>query len=216
MILSLYVFVCLFCTGMVTINAPETTVCYGSTPQLNCTFEEASDKAGWNLTRESGRFELNTGSVVEVGTCTAADPVQYKSCVKVTLKNVTGIWTGKCTCVTLTMLKAWINTEMTVKLLSSKKLEYTQQTQCIDRYSFCYWNIVSSPSCTFHKILEIFLLLLFDMIASYHFCTFSASHTFCHFHIRLDTDLIGQWSPLKSSSERLQHPNHKWLILDLP
>ncbi|XP_047430340.1 adhesion G-protein coupled receptor F1 [Mugil cephalus] len=77
---------------MVEINAPPTTVCYLSTPEMNCTFEEATGSAGWNMTRHNERFELNTGTVVQLHTSCATEI--YKSCVKVTLQKVTGIWEG--------------------------------------------------------------------------------------------------------------------------
>ncbi|XP_059212912.1 adhesion G protein-coupled receptor F4 [Centropristis striata] len=79
--------------GMVTIESPESTVCYESDPKLSCSFEQASDSAGWNLTIADRRFGLNKGSVVELATCD-----DFLSCTSVTLKKVTGIWSGTYEC----------------------------------------------------------------------------------------------------------------------
>eukprot|EP00064_Thunnus_orientalis_P020693 superscaffoldBa00005832_g20838 len=49
-------------SGMVTIEAPETTK-YLSNPTLKCTLEEETDRAGWNMSRKHERFELNNGTV---------------------------------------------------------------------------------------------------------------------------------------------------------
>ncbi|XP_070782299.1 adhesion G protein-coupled receptor F4 [Enoplosus armatus] len=77
-------------TGLVTIESPA-VVCYESSPQLNCTFEEATDSSGWNMSRTYERFELNTGMVVKMYNC----PTEvYKSCAGITLQGVTGIWAG--------------------------------------------------------------------------------------------------------------------------
>ncbi|GLD59544.1 adhesion G-protein coupled receptor F3-like protein [Lates japonicus] len=79
--------------GMVTIESPETTVCYESTPLLKCTIDEETGSAGWNMSRIHKRFELNNGTVVQLDhNCSTPD---YKSCVAVRLNNVTGIWAGK-------------------------------------------------------------------------------------------------------------------------
>lgn len=80
---------------MVNIEVPNTSVCYKSTPQLKCTFEEATGSAAWYMSRPGKRFELNNGVVVQLNySCATTD---YKSCIAVTLKEVTGIWEGKCT-----------------------------------------------------------------------------------------------------------------------
>ncbi|KAG7244234.1 hypothetical protein INR49_004371 [Caranx melampygus] len=56
--------------GMVTINTPGSTVKYRSNAVLNCTYDEATDSAGWNMSRPNQRFELNNGTVVKVNsTC---------------------------------------------------------------------------------------------------------------------------------------------------
>ena len=78
---------------MVTINAPIGKVNYMSTHHLNCTFEEATDRAGWNLSRKFERFELNNGRLVTLDFNCHTE--EYKSCVAVTLVNVTGLWSGK-------------------------------------------------------------------------------------------------------------------------
>lgn len=78
---------------MVNIVSPEKTVCYLSSPVLKCTFDEATDSAGWNITTESKSFELANGSVVQLDTSCSTE--KYNSCVIVTLNNVTGIWSGK-------------------------------------------------------------------------------------------------------------------------
>ncbi|XP_031151369.1 adhesion G protein-coupled receptor F4-like [Sander lucioperca] len=81
---------------MVTIESPSDTVNYESDPVLKCTFEEASDSAGWNMSTQYQRFELNTGSVVKLNnSCTTQE---YKSCVAVTLQKVTGLWSGTYEC----------------------------------------------------------------------------------------------------------------------
>ncbi|KAK9531126.1 hypothetical protein VZT92_010570 [Zoarces viviparus] len=82
--------------GLVTIEAPETPVCYKSGPQLKCTFEETTGSAGWNLSTKHQRFEVFTGRVVKLNT-TCATP-QYNSCTTVTLQEVTGIWSGLYEC----------------------------------------------------------------------------------------------------------------------
>ncbi|KAF1376295.1 hypothetical protein PFLUV_G00210020 [Perca fluviatilis] len=82
--------------GMVTIESPSATVLYESDPVLKCTFEEASGSAGWNMSTQYQRFELNTGSVVKLDyTCVTQE---YKSCVAVTLQKVTGLWSGTYEC----------------------------------------------------------------------------------------------------------------------
>lgn len=79
-------------TGLVTIESPKEAVCYESSPVLECKFEEATDSAGWNLTRKHDRFELNDGSVVKLMKCNTSE---YMSCAQVKLQKVTGIWEGK-------------------------------------------------------------------------------------------------------------------------
>ncbi|KAM6992323.1 adhesion G-protein coupled receptor F3 [Tautogolabrus adspersus] len=82
--------------GMVTIESPETPVCYKSSPTLKCTFEEETGSAGWNMTSEDKRFELNEGSVVKLDPSCTTD--EYKSCIGVTLEKITGIWAGTYEC----------------------------------------------------------------------------------------------------------------------
>ncbi|XP_031733169.1 adhesion G protein-coupled receptor F5-like [Anarrhichthys ocellatus] len=82
--------------GLVTIEAPETPVCYKSEPVLKCSFEETTGSAGWNLSTNYQRFELYTGSVVDLDS-NCATP-QYNSCTTVTLQEVTGIWSGRYEC----------------------------------------------------------------------------------------------------------------------
>ncbi|KAM6915099.1 adhesion G-protein coupled receptor F3 [Xenentodon cancila] len=79
---------------MVTINAPNHTVDYKSTPTLTCTFEEVTYNAGWNMSKEFERFELNIGNQVELNLTCAESP----SCVRVTLKSVTSTWAGTYEC----------------------------------------------------------------------------------------------------------------------
>ncbi|KAM4633773.1 adhesion G-protein coupled receptor F1 [Polymixia lowei] len=80
-------------SGMVDMESPVGTLCYRSTPVIKCTFIEATDHAGWNMSRRNERFELNTGSVVSLNyDCATAD---YQSCTAVTLNEVTGNWAGK-------------------------------------------------------------------------------------------------------------------------
>ncbi|XP_028254010.1 adhesion G-protein coupled receptor F2 [Parambassis ranga] len=82
--------------GMVNIEVPTTSVCYMSTPELKCTFEEATGSAAWYMSRQEKRFELNNGIVVQLNSiCATTD---YKSCIAVTLKNLTGIWEGTYEC----------------------------------------------------------------------------------------------------------------------
>ncbi|XP_042359921.1 adhesion G protein-coupled receptor F5-like [Plectropomus leopardus] len=77
--------------GMVTIESPNGTVCYESEPTLKCTYEEVTSSAAWYMSRGNSRFGLNNGSVVKLHhNCASA-----ASCVAVTLKEVTGIWSGK-------------------------------------------------------------------------------------------------------------------------
>ncbi|XP_023270923.1 adhesion G protein-coupled receptor F4-like [Seriola lalandi dorsalis] len=82
--------------GMVTIKTPGTIVQYQSDPLLNCTFEEATDSAGWNMSRPHERFELNNGTVVKLNYRCATE--EYMSCVAVTLQKVIGIYEGTYEC----------------------------------------------------------------------------------------------------------------------
>ncbi|CAJ1077182.1 adhesion G protein-coupled receptor F4 [Xyrichtys novacula] len=82
--------------GIVTIDAPEAPVCYESTAVLKCTLEEETDNSGWNMSREHERFGLNNGDVVKLDSSCWTDDL--KSCVTVTLKEVTGIWAGTYEC----------------------------------------------------------------------------------------------------------------------
>ncbi|XP_029984801.1 adhesion G protein-coupled receptor F4 [Sphaeramia orbicularis] len=79
-------------TGMVTIEAPPAMVCYLSNPELKCTFEEATDAAGWSMSNEHSRFQLNSGTVVALDN--ACSTPEYQSCVGVRLTEVTGLWAG--------------------------------------------------------------------------------------------------------------------------
>lgn len=90
-------------SGLVTIESPGTTVCYQSSPVLKCTFEEAMGSAGWNMTSMNESFELNNGSVVQLTDSCSTE--NYKSCVAVTLRRVTGIWAGKYRRLTLWLLE---------------------------------------------------------------------------------------------------------------
>lgn len=83
-------------TGMVTIKSPETRVCYHSSPKLQCTFEEETDSAGWNMSKKHAHFELAEGSVVKLNENCATQ--ERKSCIAMTLEKVTGIWTGTYEC----------------------------------------------------------------------------------------------------------------------
>ena len=80
-------------TGMVTIKAPNTRVCYQSSPVLKCLFEEATDSAKWTMSNRTNSFELNNGSVVRLNNSCATN--QYRSCTEVTLRMVRGIWEGR-------------------------------------------------------------------------------------------------------------------------
>ncbi|XP_061602945.1 adhesion G protein-coupled receptor F4 [Cololabis saira] len=82
--------------GMVNITNLTGMVKYDSEQNLKCTFEEATDQAGWNISKEFERLELNNGDQVVLD-LKCADPVS-KSCVGVTLKKVTGIWAGMYEC----------------------------------------------------------------------------------------------------------------------
>ncbi|CAG5927859.1 unnamed protein product [Menidia menidia] len=82
--------------GMVTIQPLSKRVKYLSTLTLKCTFEEATDRAGWNLSRQFERFELNSGSLVTLNYNCPTE--EYKSCVEVKIVNVTGIWSGTYEC----------------------------------------------------------------------------------------------------------------------
>ncbi|XP_056150187.1 adhesion G-protein coupled receptor F3 [Lampris incognitus] len=82
--------------GMVNIESPDTTVCYLSEPSLKCTFNEESESAGWNMSMKNERFELNSGSLVSLDKNCATK--EFKSCVGVTLKNVTNNWAGAYEC----------------------------------------------------------------------------------------------------------------------
>ncbi|KAM4529233.1 adhesion G-protein coupled receptor F3 [Fundulus diaphanus] len=83
--------------GMVNIQVSYSgRVEYNSTPSLQCTFEETTGSAGWNLTRGSVRLGLGNGLVTTViPNCALPD---YPSCVNVTLTKVTAVWAGTYEC----------------------------------------------------------------------------------------------------------------------
>ncbi|XP_053192628.1 adhesion G-protein coupled receptor F3 [Scomber japonicus] len=82
--------------GMVTMESPDSKVCYMTRQQLICFLEEKTDSAGWNLTRQDERFEINSGTVATVSQSCATD--EYKSCVNLTIEEVTGLWEGTYEC----------------------------------------------------------------------------------------------------------------------
>uniref|UniRef100_UPI003AABFF52 adhesion G-protein coupled receptor F3 n=1 Tax=Centroberyx gerrardi TaxID=166262 RepID=UPI003AABFF52 len=102
--------------GMVAIEAPNTSVCYLSNQTLKCTFEEATGSSGWNMSRRNERFELNNGSVVKLNNnCSTKE---YKSCVEVSLSQVTGNWAGTYECgFTSGSVRHTAKTELAVALL---------------------------------------------------------------------------------------------------
>lgn len=113
------IYFCFLHAGMVTIESPEGAVCYLSSPELKCLFEEATGSAGWNMSKKHERFELNNGSVVKLNhNCSTPE---YKSCVAVTLKNLTGIWTGKYNVPHLLLLK------VEQKLTKNGKIAYHEE-----------------------------------------------------------------------------------------
>ncbi|XP_068199406.1 adhesion G-protein coupled receptor F3 [Antennarius striatus] len=82
--------------GMVTIKAPETKVCYQSSPVVKCMIEEPTESVSWNMSTELGNFELNPGSVVKLDhSCTAEADT---SCSTLILQELTGIWEGTYQC----------------------------------------------------------------------------------------------------------------------
>ncbi|TMS12345.1 Adhesion G-protein coupled receptor F3 [Larimichthys crocea] len=82
--------------GMVTIEAPDGTVCYESSPTLTCRSPEETTDAAWFVNKQFERSQLNPGSVVKLNTdCNKAED---KSCIAVTLQKVTGIWAGTYEC----------------------------------------------------------------------------------------------------------------------
>uniref|UniRef100_UPI0037E7E237 adhesion G-protein coupled receptor F2 n=1 Tax=Semicossyphus pulcher TaxID=241346 RepID=UPI0037E7E237 len=82
--------------GLVTMESPQSQVCYESAPFLECTFDEETDSTGWNMSTTHQRFELYQGSVVKLNfSCSTKE---HKSCVRVTLEKVTGIWAGTYEC----------------------------------------------------------------------------------------------------------------------
>ncbi|XP_041831013.1 adhesion G protein-coupled receptor F4 isoform X2 [Melanotaenia boesemani] len=102
--------------GMVTLWGPNGTVNYGSEQKLNCTFEEATGSAGWNLSTEYQRYELNNGLLVALDTNCATE--EFESCVGVTLRKVTGIWEGTYECgFTVGTVRHTARTELHVALL---------------------------------------------------------------------------------------------------
>ncbi|XP_072306421.1 adhesion G-protein coupled receptor F3 [Eucyclogobius newberryi] len=83
-------------TGLVMIEHPQCKVKYQSNVVLRCMFNEATDNAGWNMSTETQRFELNEGSVVKLNRdCVSATML---SCVEVKLAQVTGAWQGTYEC----------------------------------------------------------------------------------------------------------------------
>uniref|UniRef100_A0A3Q3GR92 Adhesion G-protein coupled receptor F3-like n=1 Tax=Kryptolebias marmoratus TaxID=37003 RepID=A0A3Q3GR92_KRYMA len=83
--------------GMVTITVPNSTVNYKSQHLLNCTYEEegvTAGSAGWNLSREFERFEINNGLSAEI---IHISP-DYQNYVAVNLTKLTGAWIGTYEC----------------------------------------------------------------------------------------------------------------------
>lgn len=102
--------------GMVLIDAPNDIVHYQSNHSLNCTLEEATDSVGWNLSRPSERFSINSGLQAKIySNCATED---YKSCVRVHLLSVTGAWAGMYECgFTTGTVRHTASTELKVALL---------------------------------------------------------------------------------------------------
>ncbi|XP_068610178.1 adhesion G protein-coupled receptor F4 [Brachionichthys hirsutus] len=82
--------------GTISMESPETAVCYLSSPVLKCTIEGPTEKVVWNMITEFSSFELNTGSVVKLEQSFSAE--NDTSCASVTLQDVTGIWEGTYQC----------------------------------------------------------------------------------------------------------------------
>ncbi|KAM9840796.1 adhesion G-protein coupled receptor F3 [Aulostomus maculatus] len=82
--------------GLVAIQAPQSEVCYLSVPTLTCTFEEATDDAGWSIIKNDERVGLGSGTIVQLNhSCATQD---YKSCTVVTMQQVTGVFAGTYEC----------------------------------------------------------------------------------------------------------------------
>ncbi|KAM9354201.1 adhesion G-protein coupled receptor F3 [Pholidichthys leucotaenia] len=82
--------------GLVTIEGPEDKVCYKSTPEITCTFDEDLEPAAWTLTKENMHNELNNGIVVQLSHSCTNTPTE--SCSRITLKEVTSLWAGTYEC----------------------------------------------------------------------------------------------------------------------
>ncbi|KAK5853313.1 hypothetical protein PBY51_007111 [Eleginops maclovinus] len=81
--------------GMVNIESPRNKIFYNSTAEMKCTFTEKTESASWNIFGEQGFYQIKTGTVAKLETCTAEG---YGSCVKMNLLNATGIWSGRYKC----------------------------------------------------------------------------------------------------------------------
>ncbi|XP_008302533.1 probable G-protein coupled receptor 115 [Stegastes partitus] len=82
--------------GMVTMEAPNSTVCYLSEPELTCTFDEDVMSRGWSFKKPNEFFQLKDGSVVQlIPNC---DTLDHKSCTAVKLRSVTSSWAGLYQC----------------------------------------------------------------------------------------------------------------------
>ncbi|XP_010793550.1 uncharacterized protein adgrf3b isoform X2 [Notothenia coriiceps] len=83
--------------GMVEINSPG-KVHYNSVPVMTCTFMETNikmDSYGWNFFGKDGKLlQLNDGTVAKV----ILDSNSSALCAQLTLKKVTGIWSGRYEC----------------------------------------------------------------------------------------------------------------------
>ncbi|XP_034017789.1 adhesion G-protein coupled receptor F3 [Thalassophryne amazonica] len=80
---------------MVSIDSPNTTVCYNSIVTLKCAFKEPSDHIAWYMYKDSTRSVLCDGTVVTLQTCPTET---YKSCLQVKLNKVTGRWASTYEC----------------------------------------------------------------------------------------------------------------------
>ncbi|XP_060947072.1 adhesion G protein-coupled receptor F5-like [Limanda limanda] len=106
--------------GMVDITAPEDSVCYKSSPTLECRLEEEAHSTGWKLIRgKHEHFELTGGSMVTLKDC--GSDWKYSSCIAVTLTEVTSLGSGTYECrFTFGSVTHTAKAELKVSLLPEK------------------------------------------------------------------------------------------------
>ncbi|XP_062323023.1 adhesion G protein-coupled receptor F4-like [Osmerus eperlanus] len=84
-------------SGLVSIKYPKETVDYNSLQTLNCTYGQAIDSTGWDLTNGNITSNIDNGIVSEV-TFESGNSSSHPSKTNIIIRKVTGNWAGKYTC----------------------------------------------------------------------------------------------------------------------